>query len=431
MSPDKLQALEEAYEKIMAISLNQIPLEQVEELVADDIMGYGTTLDEEVHDLEGYIELIKFQEHQAKELGLDVRLDRKTIHRRISPEEDTALFIEQIQFIIHSDEVENKLTIRFSALLEYTNAQWKLVHWHGSIPSDTQNDTWHVNEWLAEKKKLEQLVKERTEELKAVQEQLIHQEKLASLGQLTAGIAHEIKNPLNFVNNFSDLSIELIDEAREELAAFGDEAEEIFAILDDIEANLKKIYDHGSRADNIVKSMLLHSKGGSGTKQATDLNSLVEEYLTLSFHGMRAGTDPINVDLQMDLDPSIDSVNINPEDMSRVFINLFNNAFDAMREKLLNSERVIGQSEKYHPKLVVRTKKSGNGVTILIEDNGPGIPDDIKHKILQPFYTTKKGTQGTGLGLSITNDIIKAHGGSLSFAESGENGTTFKIELEA
>lgn len=432
MREKKLQALEEAFEKIMAISLNQIPLDNIEELVADDVMGYGTTLDEEIHDLEGYREQIKTQEEQAKKLGLNFNFDREHVYSRLSPEEDTALFVEQIRLSVTSDEISNEFDFRFTCLLEYINGSWKLVHWHGSIPSDIQDDTWHVNEWMAEKKKLEQQVKERTKELKALQEQLIHQEKLASLGQLTAGIAHEIKNPLNFVNNFSELSIELIDEAREELEAFNDEPEEILAILDDIEANLKKIYDHGSRADNIVKSMLLHSKGGSGTKQPTDLNSLVEEYLTLSFHGMRAGSDPINVDIQMDLDSSVGKVALNPEDMSRVFINLFNNAFDAMREKLTADNQLYGESDnKYEPKLTVRTISEGSSVTIEIEDNGPGIPEDIRDKIMQPFYTTKKGTLGTGLGLSITNDIIKAHGGKIEISSIPGEKTIFSISLHS
>ncbi len=423
MRQDKIKILEEAYEKVIAITFNQVPIEGIEELVAQDVMVFGTTIDEDFYDLKGYIEQIKTQEKQAKEMGLDFSFDRQQVHRRISPAEDTALFVEQIRLQIRSDEVNNLIDFRLSTLMEYVDGNWKAVHMHGSVPSDTQNDSWHINEWLAEKKKLEKLVKERTEELKQLQEQLIHQEKLASLGQLTAGIAHEIKNPLNFVNNFSELSIELIDEAREELNAFHDEPEEILAILDDIEANLKKIYDHGSRADNIVKSMLLHSKGGSGTKQPTDLNSLVEEYLTLSFHGMRAGSDPINVDLQLDLDPSIGEVALNPEDMSRVFINLFNNAFDAMREKMSK------ETNTYTPRLTVRTKKGNGNVIVEIEDNGPGIPIELKDKVMQPFFTTKKGTDGTGLGLSITNDIIQAHGSTLEIESEQHTFTKFIINI--
>ena len=278
------------------------------------------------------------------------------------------------------------------------------------------------------------------DELMATQSQLIQQEKLASLGQLTAGIAHEIKNPLNFVNNFSEVSIEMIDEIREELALLGKEIpasplgistpsnansnslhQTISEILDDIEANLRKIHEHGTRADGIVKSMLLHSRGGTGKMEPSPLNSIIKEYVNLAFHGMRAGKDPINVDIQMDLDDSIGEIPMIAEDFSRVILNLCNNAFDAMRE-------VGGGTHK--PKLTVRTSRNAEkAVTIEIEDNGPGIPADIKDKILQPFFTTKKGTQGTGLGLSITNDIVKAHGGTIDINSKQNEFTLFRVTL--
>lgn len=255
-------------------------------------------------------------------------------------------------------------------------------------------------------------LEEALEELRTTQEQLIQQEKLASLGQLTAGIAHEIKNPLNFVNNFSDLSIELIEETREELSKTPADTEEAMFILKDVEANLKKIYEHGTRADSIVKSMLQHSRGGSGKMESTDLNALIKEYVNLSFHGMRAGKNPINVDLQFELDESIGKIPLITEDFSRVIINLSNNAFDAMRSKLSTTD--------YKPTLSVKTSISESNVFISIEDNGPGIPKEHKELILEPFFTTKKGKDGTGLGLSITNDIIKAHRGHLSI-ETEEN----------
>jgi signal transduction histidine kinase len=282
-------------------------------------------------------------------------------------------------------------------------------------------------------------------ELKTTQNQLVQQEKLASLGQLTAGIAHEIKNPLNFVNNFSDLSMELVEEARDEIKSVGayrdtplpNGALDVMSnLLDDIESNLKKIYEHGTRADSIVKSMLLHSRGGSGKKEKTDLNALIKEYVNLAFHGMRAGKDPLNVDINLELDEEIETVPIITEDFSRVLLNLCNNAFDAMREKLLAernqpSEKppFDGSLNKYKPKLTVRTQRKDNFVTIEIEDNGPGIPDEMKDKILQPFFTTKKGTAGTGLGLSITNDIIKVHGGLLNIDTKKDDFTRFTIQL--
>ncbi|MBO6584561.1 MAG: GHKL domain-containing protein [Gracilimonas sp.] len=293
---------------------------------------------------------------------------------------------------------------------------------------------------------MENLVKKRTRELEeslenlqATQEQLIQQEKLASLGQLTAGIAHEIKNPLNFVNNFSELSVELIEETKEELSALSDQlsAEDKGRIkeandnLNDIDKNLRKIHVHGTRADSIVKSMLEHSRGGSGKMEPTDLNALVKEFVNLSFHGMRASKNPINVAMDFELDDSIGEVPLIPEDFSRVIINLCNNAFDAMREKLsVGSPQLSGsEGKEYKPKLTVRTYEKNQATFIEIEDNGPGISPDIKEKILQPFFTTKKGTEGTGLGLSITNDIIKAHGGFLEVSTNQHEGTCLTIKL--
>ncbi len=264
-------------------------------------------------------------------------------------------------------------------------------------------------------------------DLKAAQQQLVQQEKLASLGQLTAGIAHEIKNPLNFVNNFSDLNLELFEELRELIPANNVNSEDIDAILSDIEANLKKIFEHGTRADGIVKSMLLHSRGGSGEKELIDINLLAKEYVNLAFHGMRASKTPINVDIELELQEDLEKVPIIVEDFSRVILNLANNAFDAMREKIATISKT--QVPPYKPKLTVRTKSDKNGISFEMEDNGPGISDEFKDKILVPFFTTKKGTQGTGLGLSITNDIIKAHGGEISLASKLSEGTTFTINL--
>ncbi|MFU8861414.1 MAG: GAF domain-containing protein, partial [Cyclonatronaceae bacterium] len=277
-------------------------------------------------------------------------------------------------------------------------------------------------------------------DLGAAQEQLVQQEKLASLGQLTAGIAHEIKNPLNFVNNFSEVSAEMVDEMLEDVSSFRtkisgsgvidkSEIDKTLAdfqdIFNDIKANLRKIHDHGTRADGIVKSMLLHSRGGNGKMEPTDLNAMVREYLNLSFHGMRAGNEPINVDIDLQLDETVGEVALISEDFSRIILNLSGNAFDAMRG---HCTVCSAQGIAYHPKLSVRTRADGRRVNLEIEDNGPGIPDDIKDKILQPFFTTKKGTQGTGLGLSITHDIIKAHGGEMDITSS-PGSTIFRICL--
>jgi len=277
---------------------------------------------------------------------------------------------------------------------------------------------------------LEMKIDERTSELnsslnnlKSMQEQLIQQEKLASLGQLTAGIAHEIKNPLNFVNNFSEVSIEMINEALEELEKPISSADRdemlIRENLVDIKSNLEKIHGHGSRANGILTSMLQHSRGGSGVKEPTNLNALVREFSKLAFHGMRAGKNPINAEIDLQLDDKIMNVPLIGEDFSRVILNLCNNAFDAMRTTA--DERL--------PKLTIRTKMQSEMILIEVEDNGPGIPDEIRDRILQPFFTTKKGTDGTGLGLSISNDIIKAHGGKIKIDSKVAVGTKFTISM--
>jgi len=274
-------------------------------------------------------------------------------------------------------------------------------------------------------------------ELKSTQEQLVQQEKLASLGQLTAGIAHEIKNPLNFVNNFSDLSFELAEEV-EELMTKVESAElreEMSMLISDIKSNLKKIHEHGTRTDGIVKSMLEHSRGGSGKMEPTDLNALIKEFANLAFHGMRAGKNPINVDIKFNLDESVGEILLIREDFSRVLLNLINNAFDAMREKMTGDGRPttgdkLQNSEEYRPTLMISTLLSEKNVVVEVGDNGLGIPDSIREKILQPFFTTKKGTEGTGLGLSITRDIIEAHGGTIDF-NSSEEGTRFLVTLNS
>jgi len=265
------------------------------------------------------------------------------------------------------------------------------------------------------------------ENLKSAQKQLVEQEKLASLGQLTAGIAHEIKNPLNFVNNFSAVSIELVDEAVADVEKYVDKEEDrsfILETLSFVKGNLAKILDHGTRADGIVKSMLMHSRGGSGTMEPTSLNEIVKEYVNLAYHGMRAGKNIINVDVELSLDESVGNIPMIAEDFSRVILNLCNNAFDAMRD-LIKKE-----TPNYKARLKVSTRKEGSKIIVEVKDNGPGIPDDIRDKILEPFFTTKKGTEGTGLGLSITHDIVTAHNGTLEI-DSDESGACFRIIIQA
>jgi signal transduction histidine kinase len=265
------------------------------------------------------------------------------------------------------------------------------------------------------------------QQLKSTQAQLLQSEKMASLGELTAGIAHEIQNPLNFVNNFSEVSTELIEEANEELDK--GEIEEAKEILNDLKANLQKINHHGKRADSIVKGMLQHSRTSTGQKELTDINALADEYLRLSYHGLRAKDSTFNADMQTEYDKSLPRIEVIPQDIGRVLLNLINNAFQAVHE------RSQSEPEGYHPMVKVSTQltpssqEGAGGVLITISDNGPGIPDTIKDKIFQPFFTTKPTGKGTGLGLSLAYDIVKAHGGEMTVDSTEGEGTEFKIQI--
>jgi signal transduction histidine kinase len=280
-------------------------------------------------------------------------------------------------------------------------------------------------------------------ELKATQAQLIQSEKMASLGELTAGIAHEIQNPLNFVNNFSEVNIELIEEMRTELTNGNQQM--AMEIANDIKENEEKITHHGKRADAIVKGMLQHSRSSNATKEPTNINALSDEYLRLSYHGLRAKDKSFNAILQTDFDESIGKINIVPQDIGRVILNLINNAFYAVNEKqkaeslTLNAvgSKLKAEGVPYEPIVTITTRKLTNTIEISVTDNGNGIPVKIKDKIFQPFFTTKPTGQGTGLGLSLAYDIIKAHGGELKVAsvfseaatQSEKQGTTFIISL--
>jgi signal transduction histidine kinase len=267
-------------------------------------------------------------------------------------------------------------------------------------------------------------LKQSIEDLKATQTQLIQSEKMASLGDLTAGIAHEIQNPLNFVNNFADLNTELIDEMKEALKA-GD-TETAIAIADDIRKNDEKISHHGKRADDIVKGMLQHSRSSSGVKEPTDINTLADEYLRLAYHGLRAKDKSFNAIMKTDFDESIGNINIISQDIGRVILNLITNAFYVVDEKKTLRQ---AQGASYEPTVSVSTKKVGDKVFISVKDNGNGIPQKILDKIFQPFFTTKPTGQGTGLGLSLSYDIIKAHGGELKVETKEGEGAEFIINL--
>ncbi|HET7001678.1 MAG TPA: ATP-binding protein, partial [Puia sp.] len=258
-------------------------------------------------------------------------------------------------------------------------------------------------------------------ELKATQSQLIQSEKMASLGELTAGIAHEIENPLNFVNNFSDLNTELIDELQSELKA--ENISEAFYISNNIKENEQKILHHGKRADAIVKSMLQHSRSGTGVKELTDINALTDEYLRLRYHVSRARDKEFKAILKTDFDETIGNINILPQEIGKVLLNLYNNAFYTVTEKAKQ------QTNGYEPTISVATKKINNKVEITVKDNGNGIPQNVIDKIFQPFFTTKPPGQGTGLGLSLSYDIVKAHGGEINVGTKEYEGSEFIIRL--
>jgi signal transduction histidine kinase len=274
--------------------------------------------------------------------------------------------------------------------------------------------TWELKEANAE-------LNNTLENLKATQAQLIQSEKMASLGELTAGIAHEIRNPLNFINNFSEVSAELLEEMENNVDNNNDA--EVKKLATEVKQNLEKIIHHGKRADAIVKGMLLHSHPGSGQKEPTGINDLATEYLRLAYHGFRAKEKSFKAALNYELDPGIGIINIIPQDIGRVLLNLYNNAFYAVNEKSKE------QGEEYQPAVLVKTQKVKVFVEVSVCDNGKGVPAKVAGKIFQPFFTTKPTGEGTGLGLSLCYDIIKAHGGSINLETTAGEGSAFIIRL--
>jgi len=283
-----------------------------------------------------------------------------------------------------------------------------------------------------QKSVLEKQVKERTNELEvslhnleATQSQLIQSEKMASLGELTAGIAHEIQNPLNFVNNFSEVNTELLSEMKEAISKGN--LQSATELANDVMGNQEKINYHGKRADGIVKSMLQHSRASTGQKELTDINMLCEEYIRLAYHGFRAkdksfNAGPMNIGIETTFDRDLPKINIVPQDIGRVMLNVINNAFYALSDK-----RSSGLPD-YTPLLSLSTKNLSDSIEIIVRDNGSGIPESIREKIFQPFFTTKPTGKGTGLGLSLSYDIIKAHGGSMKVGSIVDD-TVFTITL--
>ncbi|GAB3018645.1 sensor histidine kinase [Spirosoma pulveris] len=337
--------------------------------------------------------------------------------------------------------IESRIIIGISAmvllftgfLISFITSQRKKIQYHKELEllHEQQQEL-----LVAQNNQLEQRVKDRTVELrqqkealqisladlKTTQMQLIQKEKLASLGELTAGIAHEIQNPLNFVKNFSEISVELIDELKQEIRAGNDGA--TIELAETLSQNLEKIGLHSNRASRIVKGMLEHSRLSSGERRPTDLNALLDEYMRLAYHGLRAKDKEFNCELVTSLDPQLVKLTVIPQDIGRVLLNLLNNAFYAVREK----QKYANPS--YKPTVTASTNLIGNKVEIRILDNGIGIPDSIKAKIFQPFFTTKPTGEGTGLGLSLSYDIItKSHNGTVEMETKAGEFTGFVITL--
>ena len=430
-------SLHETHQRIFElIFTGDLSVHEAEQILDADLSGFGTTWDEKVLSLTDYLRIMENTKSQLANYRLEWK--SKPYSYRMLANDTVAVLCDEVKFYSPTPNGEKiEMQLRYTGVYEYSEDKWLLIHFHGSKPEyvDSDKDTFGIEHYKIKNAELKEEVKKRTaqleeslDRLKATQEQLIHSEKMASLGELTAGIAHEIKNPLNFVNNFSELNVELINEAFDELNKLEKNSalEEAIEILEDVRSNLQKINQHGTRADSIVKSMLQHSRGGNGKAEMVDFNDLIKEYVNLAFHGMRAGKKPINVSIDLLLDQGVDKVSVIHEDFSRVILNLCNNAFDAMYEKL----NLFEAEGEFAPKLTVRTYSKDDKIFLEIEDNGSGIPEQIKAKVLQPFFTTKKGTEGTGLGLSITNDIIKAHGGELEVESKTDKNTYTKFIVQ-
>ncbi len=365
---------------------------------ADSITFIGSALNEKAANKDEYITINKKGIQQYPD-----KFDMTILWKRISVADDFAIVETEVEWEMNFDGRIDKEMLRNSVVLRKIGIRWLIVHVHGSMPDyRLAGQNYMTNAETSKRNvELEQQVFQRTKELnntiemlKSTQAQLIQSEKMASLGELTAGIAHEIQNPLNFVNNFSEVSSELISEMVDE--ADKGNTEEVKAIAKDVQGNLEKILQHGKRADAIVKGMLQHSRSSTGVKEPADINVLADEYLRLAYHGLRAKDKTFNATIKTNFDQTIGDINIIPQDIGRVLLNLVTNAFYAANEK---SKRGIAG---YEPIVEISTKKEGTKVEVQVKDNGFGIPLSVLDKIFQPFFTTKPPGKGTGLGLSLS-----------------------------
>ena len=436
MTTQKAEQLEEQYNNFVELIKNNYPLEKMPLVIVPDIMGYGANLDEKIFSLNELYEGWRMQKEQS--VGLDIQFEITPVSRRISPGENVAIYVDEIKYTLTVEGVKHENEFRLSIIFELIEERWMCTHFHTSYGLVVTNDAWALDVAKMKNEELQRLVDERTIqlqnsilELKSTQAQLIQSEKLASLGELTAGIAHEIQNPLNFVNNFAEVSAEMLVDMDAELDK-GD-IREAKAISADLQQNLSKINHHGQRASSIVKGMLEHSRVSTGVKEPTDLNALADEYLRLAYHGLRAKDNSFNATIETHFDPDLLLVSVIPQDIGRVLLNLINNAFYAVHQRATDVETLHAtslQQPAYQPTVTVSTQKTGDQIIIKVQDNGNGIPEFIREKIFQPFFTTKPTGQGTGLGLSLAYDIVtKGHGGSLEVDSTAEHGTIFSIKI--
>ena len=419
------------------------PDAELRRIMSDKVAGFGTGKHERYDSYEEFIE--KIYKVFGKQLPADAKLHFFDVQYTILGNVGIVHGTYEINYTLEG--VVNHYHGRRSTVFEWSNDRWRAIHLHVSEPSAhlAEGESFPVEALKAQNEELKKQVNLKTEELhnslknlQDTQQQLIQSAKMASLGELTAGIAHEIQNPLNFVNNFSDVNNELIDEAKLEMDKGN--ANEAKAILNDIKENEQKINHHGKKADAIVKGMLQHSRASSGQKGSTNINALADEYLRLAYHGLRAKDKSFAAVTKTDFDNSIGNVNIVPQDIGRVILNLINNAFYAVDEKKKQQPPSpkgdkVDPSFVYEPVVTLSTKRlgspSGDGgkIEIKVADNGNGIPQKVLDKIFQPFFTTKPTGQGTGLGLSLSYDIVKAHAGELKVETKEGKGSEFIIQL--
>ena len=425
---NKSELLLNTFYQLVAAILGQSPDAEtaLRSIMSDNVTGFGTGKHEIFNSYEEFIE--KIYKVFGKQLPPAAKLHFLDVRHVMIDNVGIVQGTYEIRYTV--DGIEDNYYGRRSTVFVWENDSWRAIHLHVSEPSAhlVEGESFPVKALKAQNEELKKQVNLKTQELSSslknledTQQQLIHAAKMASLGELTAGIAHEIQNPLNFVNNFSDVNKELLAEMKEEIDKGN--LDEVKSIANDVIDNEEKINHHGKRADTIVKGMLQHSRSSSGVKEPTDINALADEYLRLAYHGLRAKDKFFNVTTKTDFDQSIGKLNITPQDMGRVILNLITNAFYAVTEK----KKQAGNG--YEPTVSVSTKKINGKVEIKIADNGNGIPPKVLDKIFQPFFTTKPTGQGTGLGLSLSYDIVKAHNGELKVETKEGKGTTFIIGL--